>query len=442
MLRYWLILLLFGFGVHWGYAQDDVDDMRDPKVIHELFRKFQTEKAKEEIQERRDRTDKARQNTYIRRTWPDATYQRVLNEKNRITRFNGLDYTFVEDCESYPIDWRVVGEAPALWFLMTSVYPYFKVYDKSLKDYDYFAVELYANLDKVLEEVVFSSESDLMSSIPIEVFERIEAEVFETGAKLNYDVDDLRRRSPKSTAFRGYFNFRLKTYKADLWNKFQHLYTADYPHIADGTYALLDSQRSLVSAIIMANLKKNSDGAIDWDARTFRYYTPPIIMRTIVDGGEGEYRNRASGEYAVRGGEATCLLFPHEERSFPRTMKSTVREKSKERYYQILYNYYTYRDLSDTEFAVELVARLSQVYIAHELAIEGRIIPKVKAHLDSCAWYNGNFGELLAYYAEVKGLNLEQLKATYIKEQSEVLEQVLPDYHQPTVESLLRATLL
>lgn len=357
MLRCFLFALLLGFGLHYSYAQDEWNSVEEFQRSSERYEKEEKERLERLMQSRRDLRDKARQVSYIRRTFPSLSYQRVLNEKNQITPFTHLDFLFRLDCYNQQIDWRVARGEPALWSLMSAVYPYMKDYSSLIDEHDSFAINLYANLGKVLEEVDFTSKSDLLSSVPIEIF------------------------------------------------------------------------------------KRTSEGFIDWDAYTFRYHTPPIIMRTIIDCGEGEYLNRANGAYSVRGGGKSCLLFPDEKRHYPRGMKTTAINKQNERYYHILYNQHTYRDLSDTEFAVQLVARLSQVYIAHELAVEGRIVPSVKAHLDKVSWYDGNFGELLAYYAEVKGLNLEVLKTTYIKEQSEVLEQVLSEYHQSAVESLLRETL-
>lgn len=441
MLRCFLFALLLGFGLHYSYAQDEWNSLEEFQRSSERYEKEEKERLERLMQSRRDLRDKARQVSYIRRTFPSLSYQRVLNEKNQITPFTHLDFLFRLDCYNQKIDWRVARGEPALWSLMNAVYPYMKDYSSLIDEHDSFAINLYANLGKVLEEVDFTSKSDLLSSVPIEIFERIEAEVFETGVKLDYDVRDLMRRSPKSKAFMGYFDFPLQSYKADLWDKFQHLYTGDYPYVAERTHALSDRHKSLVYDIIVSHLKRTSEGFIDWDAYTFRYHTPPIIMRTIIDCGEGEYLNRANGAYSVRGGGKSCLLFPDEKRHYPRGMKTTAINKQNERYYHILYNHHLYRNLSDTEFAVQLVARLSQVYIAHELAVEGRIVPSVKAHLDKVSWYDGNFGELLAYYAEVKGLSFETLTATYIKEQLEVLEQVLPKYHQSAVEPLLRETL-
>lgn len=328
---------------------------------------------------------------------------------------------------------------------MYRVYPYMK--DKLPKKVDYWeyiGLGISCNLKKETLEASFNSTIGF-EGVPMEVFERVEAEIFENGVRMEFNLQEFERRSCGSTGYAGGISFNPTRYKRELWHRVKSWYSErQYPQMGSGTdnSPLAKSHQGLLHQIIWANLRFSLGGRINWDKYTFRYYHPTIIYRLLVDVGTGGYTKIGDSKVAYREGKYSHLLLPDDSRYIAdRSENTSLMALKDERYYEVLFDPVHLAEMSPEQFGTELVSRLCQAYIAYELAIEGRIIPSVKAQLDAVNWYEGRFADLLAYYAEVKGLSLDALRTTYVREQKEILLRVLHDSEPRKLERLLWQTL-
>lgn len=263
---------------------------------------------------------------------------------------------------------------------------------------------LYSKLDSKVHEIMFEAPIKDAKRIPLEAFERLEAEIMLSGVRVDFN------KSPDLLNGGDWVSGKFGCVGEDLrdYNK-----TKEARHYGEEMPIVINKRRispdreELIRKIFRYAYREM------WDTAKFRYFTPEIMCRLIFDVERGaEYFNTRELSYFHKKGERSNLLLPMDKRAKFSTATDNRAYSTEYAVYQILYDEETYRSMSDAEFVVETLVRLMQTYISYELMIEAYLAPKVKAHLTEQDWFMGNFSQLLAYYAEVKGLDMRELAGT------------------------------
>lgn len=263
---------------------------------------------------------------------------------------------------------------------------------------------LYAKLDNKVHELMFETPIKDAKRIPLEAFERLEAEIMLSGVRVDFN------KSPDLLNGGDWVSGKFGCVGEDLrdYNK-----TKEARHYGEEMPIVINKRRispdreELIRKIFRYAYREM------WDTAKFRYFTPEIMCRLIFDvEREARYFSTRELSYFHKRGERSNLLLPMDIRASFSTTTDERAYSANHAVYQILYDEATYGSMSDAEFVVETLVRLMQTYISYELMIEAYLDPKVKSHLTTRAWFMGSFPELLSYYAEVKGLDMRELVGT------------------------------
>lgn len=124
-----------------------------------------------------------------------------------MTVLNGLHYYYCPSFEAKPVEYTIVDGTSTLWSLMHKLYPYMKDrLPKQVNHWEYIGLGVYCNLQKETKVVSFTSTIGF-DGVPAEVFELVEAEVFENGVRVDFDIQAFKARICGSTGYAGGISF-------------------------------------------------------------------------------------------------------------------------------------------------------------------------------------------------------------------------------------------